>query len=77
MEAYVSRDRIARGMALNSFIGFWVSCYILNGDIETTIMTICLSFFTVSILAWFRLRRLSKAFKTQAIIQLAARESQS
>jgi len=73
MESYISRDRIARGMALNSFIGGWVALFTLKGDIMLTVLNYCVVFFIVSILAWLRLRRLSKEFKTQALVQLANR----
>jgi ABC-type branched-subunit amino acid transport system permease subunit len=75
MEAYVSRDRIARGMALNSFIGFWVARDVLTGELQRTIVYLSLAFCVISVLVWFRLRRLSKAFKTQALKQLRERSN--
>ncbi|MDE8601956.1 hypothetical protein M3I01_003325 [Marinomonas sp. RSW2] len=74
MEAYVSRDRIARGMALNSFMCGLASYLFLSGDVKCTAINYCIVIFVISICAWFRLRRLSKAFKTQALIQLRKRE---
>lgn len=77
MEAYVSRDRIARGMALNSFIGGYISYIRLTGDTQCIAINYCLAIFVISVLAWFRLRRLSKAFKTQALKQLSQRSNQN
>jgi hypothetical protein len=74
MEAYVSRDRIARGMALNCFIGFCISYFSLSGSNQNLTLAICSIFFALSVMSWFRLRRLSQAFKTEALIQLKARE---
>jgi hypothetical protein len=68
MEAYVSRDRIARGMALNSFMCGLASYLFLSGDVKCTAINYCIVIFVISICSWFRLRRLSKAFKTQALI---------
>jgi len=68
MEAYVSRDRIARGMALNSLIGFFITYSYLKDNLEISV--ICLFSFILSIFIWRRLRRLSKTFKSVAIEQL-------
>jgi hypothetical protein len=75
MEAYVSRDRIARGMALNSFIGGYISHISLAGDTRCIAINYCLVIFSISVLAWFRLQRLSGAFKTQALKQLSQRSN--
>lgn len=73
MEVYISRDRIARGMALNSLITgsiFLASVKIAN-NMYLALASFIIKF--ISILVWMRLRRLSKKFKTQALLQLKAR----
>lgn len=75
MESYVSRDRIARGMALNSLAGSCISYITLTGNVQCIVINLSLAVFVISVLVWFRSRRLSKAFKTQALIQLAKRQS--
>ncbi|EGI71569.1 hypothetical protein [Pseudoalteromonas distincta] len=77
MEAYVSRDRIARGMALNSFAIGCISIVTLAGNTRCIVISLSVAISIISILAWFRLRRLSKAFKTQALIQLSNRENKN
>ncbi|MBA5236796.1 hypothetical protein H2Y54_09575 [Pectobacterium aroidearum] len=74
MEVYVSRDRIARGMALNSFITALVVLF--HSEINEKLNPALIAFLItlVSVLAWLRLRRLSKAFKTQALIKLNERK---
>jgi hypothetical protein len=70
MEAYVSRDRIARGMALNSLIGAFVSFALLTGPLKISVPVACLISFTISLLIWVRLRRLSSRFKRVALAKL-------
>lgn len=77
MEAYVSRDRIARGMALNSFASGYISWITLTGNTQCIAIKFSVAIFIISVLVWFRLRRLSKAFKTQALIQLSKREEKN
>jgi hypothetical protein len=77
MEAYVSRDRIARGMALNSFASGYISYIIFTDKTQSITVNLSIAIFMISVLAWFRLRRLSKAFKTQALIQLSKRENKN
>ncbi|EGR4192345.1 hypothetical protein NM092_003676 [Vibrio cholerae] len=67
MDAYVSRDRIARGMALNSLISAFVFLWILPTDVSKSAFIICLVVFLFSIFIWRRLRRLSSTFKKVAI----------
>ena len=67
MDAYVSRDRMARGMALNSFISAFVSLWVLPCHIARKAFVVSLIVFFVSILIWRRLRRLSSTFKKVAI----------
>jgi ABC-type branched-subunit amino acid transport system permease subunit len=67
MDAYVSRDRMARGMALNSLISAFVFLWILPDDISCKAFIICSVLFLLSISIWHRLRRLSSAFKKVAI----------
>lgn len=70
MESYVSRDRIARGMLLNSFIT-GIVCVIY---LKFTIAIVCLFFSIISFLVWVRLDRLSSKFKDAAIENLEARK---
>ncbi|QWL60333.1 hypothetical protein HQ400_20845 [Aeromonas jandaei] len=67
MESYVSRDRMARGMALNSFIGIYVSMLCAPEDVKLQISIFCGIMCIVSILTHKRLRRLSSTFKKQAL----------
>lgn len=67
MESYVSRDRMARGMALNSFIGIYVSILCAPEDVKLQISIFCSIMCIVSILTHKRLRRLSSTFKKQAL----------
>ena len=67
MESYVSRDRMARGMALNSFIGIYVSILCAPEDIKLQISIFCGIMCIFSILTHKRLRRLSSTFKKQAL----------
>lgn len=73
MEAYVSRDRIARGMVLNSFIGGVVCAIYLKTPLNITVSIICLISTIISFLIWTRLRRLSSTFKRVAIKKLKIR----
>lgn len=63
MEAYVSRDRIARGTALNAFAGAVVACFYAPFEDKTLVTTICLVAFVYSIMMHRRLSRLSSSFK--------------
>lgn len=63
MEAYVSRDRIARGTALNAFAGAVVACLYAPPEYKTLVTTICLVAFVYSIMMHRRLSRLSSSFK--------------
>lgn len=73
MEAYVSRDRIARGMVLNSFIGGVICAIYLQPPLNITASIVCLISTIISVLIWARLRRLSSTFKTVAIAKLKIR----
>ncbi len=70
MDAYVSRDRIARGMALNSLVLAFVFLNLLPCEINWKAFIICIIVFLVSIAIWGRLRRLSSRFKKVAIEKL-------
>lgn len=70
MDAYVSRDRIARGMALNSLASALVSLLVVPCEIKLQVFFTCLIFFLLSIAIWRRLRRLSSTFKRVAIKKL-------
>ncbi|SNX61144.1 hypothetical protein SAMN06296273_2598 [Nitrosomonas ureae] len=63
MEAYVSRDRIARGMAFNSFIGAVTAYTYAPCELKSAITITCLASLFVSLFAYKRLRRLSSRFK--------------
>ncbi|MGR3885688.1 hypothetical protein [Pseudomonas sp. 1152_12] len=63
MEAYISRDRIARGTAFNSFAGAIVAFIYTPPEYNTLITTICLIAFGYSIIMHRRLSRLSSSFK--------------
>lgn len=75
MDSYVSRDRIARGMALNSLVGGVVSITSLPEDIRYEISIVCVVLFLLSVMVWFRLRRLSKTFKRLALCKLESNKS--
>ncbi|SEG56343.1 hypothetical protein [Marinobacterium lutimaris] len=70
MDLYVSRDRIARGMALNAFVSAFVSLALLPSMINIKAFLICFLVFLISIFVWARLRRLSSRFKRVAIKKL-------
>jgi len=74
MESYVSRDRIARGILLNSSITGIVCMIYLEPPLASTIEKVCLIFSIISFLVWVRLKRLSSKFKKVAIENLRARK---
>jgi hypothetical protein len=67
MEAYVSRDRIARGMALNSFAGIFVSLLCAPPDKMLFLALACVALTAYSLIMYKRLRRLSSRFKRVAL----------
>lgn len=67
MEAYVSRDRIARGVALNSFTGFFVSLLCAPPDKKLFLAFVCIALTGYSLVMYKRLRRLSSRFKSVAL----------
>jgi hypothetical protein len=73
MDSYVSRDRIARGMALNSLVGGVVSNTLLPEDVRIEVSILCSVIFLLSVMVWFRLRRLSKSFKRLALSKLESK----
>lgn len=75
METYISRDRIARGMALNSLItgAILLSSIKISNSMYLALASFIITF--ISTLVWMRLRRLSKEFKTQALLQLKKRNA--
>ncbi|KKK67615.1 hypothetical protein LCGC14_2952300 [marine sediment metagenome] len=77
MDIYVSRDRIARGMALNSLLSICAANLALVSNEKDIVESFFLIFFMISILAWLRLRRLSKVFKIQALKNLRRRRRRS
>lgn len=76
MESYVSRDRIARGIALNSFMIGLSMMVVL--DVKERYQLIVVSFVLtiLSILIRVRLKRLSDCFKLKAIHNLKLRSSE-
>jgi len=64
MLTYVSRDRIARCMTLNSAIGFMVSVFLKPCLIQLHILLVVAFFWSYA--TWIRLVRLSSKFKDQA-----------
>lgn len=77
MEAYVSRDRIARGVALNSFIGVFVSLLCAPPEKRWLLSLVCIVSTVYSLIMYKRLRRLSSRFKKVALLYIrkANRES--
>lgn len=70
MEAYVSRDRIARGMALNSFAGIFVSLLCAPPEKKLFLALVCVVLTAYSLLMYKRLRRLSSKFKNVALAHI-------
>jgi hypothetical protein len=70
MEAYVSRDRIARGAALNAFAGAITALVYAPIEVRTPIFSGCLIMFIYSLFMYKRLRRLSSRFKRVAISKI-------
>jgi len=70
MEAYVSRDRIARGAALNAFAGAISALAYAPIEIRIPIFIGCLIMFIYSLFMYKRLRRLSSRFKRVAILKI-------
>ncbi|CRM14558.1 MULTISPECIES: hypothetical protein [Pseudomonas] len=70
MEAYVSRDRIARGAALNAFAGALTAFFYAPPEYQTLITVVCSIACVYSIIMHKRLRRLSSRFKKVALSNL-------
>ncbi|NHQ59833.1 hypothetical protein G9409_04395 [Chlorobium sp. BLA1] len=70
MDAYVSRDRIARGVAFNSFAGAITTLLYAPSDLKKTIFLGCLISFIYSLFMYKRLRRLSSRFKRVALSKM-------
>lgn len=70
MESYVSRDRIARGVALNSFIGIFVSLLCAPPDKRWLLSLVCIVLTVYSLIMYKRLRRLSSHFKKVALVHI-------
>ncbi|CRM41564.1 hypothetical protein J1G34_18625 [Pseudomonas sp. Wu6] len=70
MEAYVSRDRIARGAALNAFAGSVTAFFYAPPEYQTVVTVICSVACVYSIIMHKRLRRLSSRFKEVALSNL-------
>lgn len=70
MEAYVSRDRIARGVALNSFAGAITAFIYAPSGHKNPIFIGCLIMLIYSLFMYKRLRRLSSRFKRVTLSKL-------
>ena len=70
METYVSRDRIARGMVLNSLIIGIMIFFTVDSEKKLQLLIITFSVTFISYLARLRLRNLSDTFKTKALAEL-------
>ncbi|WP_158664616.1 hypothetical protein [Pseudomonas sp. SWI6] len=70
MEAYVSRDRIARGAALNALAGGITAISYAPTEVKFPIFYGCLIMFIYSLFMYKRLRRLSSRFKRVAISKI-------
>lgn len=70
MEAYVSRDRIARGAALNALAGAIIAFAYAPPEIMVPVSVGCLLMLAYSLLMYKRLRRLSSRFKKVVISKI-------
>ncbi|AWA39413.1 hypothetical protein DBV33_12735 [Pseudomonas fluorescens] len=75
MDAYVSRDRIARGATFNAFAGGITALFYAPVEHKHLIIVVCILAFVYSYMMHKRLRRLSSRFKEEALKNL--REIQS
>ncbi len=73
MEAYVTRDRIARGVALNAFIGAIVCWVVTNESPLWGVIALCFALSFLSVVMWHRLKNLSNRFKISALRALKDR----
>lgn len=75
MEAYVGRDRIARGVVLSAAISLPVYLFVFTG--KTQVYAVAGSFVALvwSFLVWHRLDDLSSRFKDQALLRLPPRRA--
>lgn len=73
MEAYVSRDRIARGMFLNSLIISFVLIINPEGHIKTKLIIASFTVAFISLFIRIRLLSLSNTFKNKALVALNKR----
>lgn len=76
MEAYVSRDRIARGMALNSFLTCIGIIYIFGWGEKISFTLSAFIITIISLMIRVRLKSLSETFKTKALDNLIKRNLQ-
>jgi hypothetical protein len=70
MEAYVGRDRIARGVVLSAAISIPVYLTVLDGRLRLFASCGGLVALAWSFFAWYRFDRLSSKFKDQALLRL-------
>jgi len=73
MESYVSRDRVARGMALNSLMVGISMILVLDIKANYPLIVACFALTITSILIRVRLKALSDSFKLKAIHKLSMR----
>lgn len=72
METYVSRDRIARGVAFNAFIGGLTALFYASQPHKLVIFVVCAITFMYSSIMHNRLSRLSSQFKKVVLLNLQA-----
>ncbi|HGM5580450.1 TPA: hypothetical protein ACKP22_002129 [Pseudomonas putida] len=72
METYVSRDRIARGVAFNAFIGGLTALFYAPQQHKLVIFVACAITFMYSSIMHNRLSRLSSQFKKVVLLNLQA-----
>lgn len=73
MEAYVGRDRIARGVVLSAAISLPVYLFVFTGKPQVYAVAGSLVALVWSFLVWHRLDNLSSKFKDQALLRLPPR----
>jgi hypothetical protein len=70
MEAYVGRDRIARGVVLSAVISVFVYASVFDGRTQVAAVIAAVVVLIWSVLVWRRLDLLSSKFKDQALLCL-------
>ncbi|MEH0885129.1 hypothetical protein [Enterobacter sp. UNJFSC 003] len=75
MEAYVSRDRIARGMALNSLFTGLAILYSFDGRRKMLIVYICMAITMLALIVRVRCLTLAETFKIKVLKNLSIHNS--